>query len=307
MTSNSAPRPTQEATVETELMAVPDSPPALAAKPAPPRRRRFARLRTRRYWSTIAWRVLILVVALAAWQFLPKINYLSEHVKWLNSFFISSPTNVYHELVWLMTGENNVPSVWPYLWVTVEGTLIGVAIGVLLGMVAGLILSNNERLAEIVSVYVTVLNAVPRIALIPIVVVIFGIGLTTAVVTVVLVVSFVVFFNAYEGGRSVPKPLLQNAQVLKAGSLQVMLRVRLPYIGSWVFAAMPNAVAFGLIAVVTAELLTGSSGMGGLLEQAIEAASATLTFAVVTLLSVVGVILVIATEAVRKRVMHWAQ
>jgi NitT/TauT family transport system permease protein len=269
-------------------------------------RRRFAQLRTRHYWSTVAWRVAILVVVLLAWEYLPKLEFLSSRFKWMNPFFVSSPTLVYEEITRLATGENNAPYVWPYLWRTLEGTLIGASLGVVIGAVLGAFLSNNDRLSEILSIYVTVLNAVPRIALIPVIVIIFGTGLASSVVTAILVVSFLAFFNAFEGGRSVPKPVLQNAQVLKASRRQILFKVRFPYVVMWVFAMIPNAVAFGLISVVTAELLTGTRGMGGLMLQALETVNSSLTFAVVVLMSVLGVVLVTIAERIKRAVLHWA-
>jgi NitT/TauT family transport system permease protein len=271
-----------------------------------PPRRRFAKLRSRRYWSTIAWRLAILAVLLGSWEYLPKIHFLSSRFKWLNPFFVSSPSRVYGQISRLATGENNTPYVWPYLWRTIEGCLVGVAIGVVIGAVFGAFLSNNDRLSEILSIYVTVLNAVPRIALIPVIVIIFGTGVKSSIVTAILVVSFLAFFNAFEGGRSVPKPVLQNAQVLNASKRQILFRVRFPYVMMWVFAVIPNVVAFGLIAVVTAELLTGTRGMGGLMLQALESVNSSLTFSVVVLMSALGVVLVTIAERIKRIVLHWA-
>jgi NitT/TauT family transport system permease protein len=268
--------------------------------------RRFGQLRTRSYWVVILWRLLILAVVLAAWQYLPTIPALSNHFKWMDSFFISSPSAVWAEMKQLLTGANNTPVVWPYLWATVEATLIGTMLGLALGTLLGAFLSNSERLARVLSVYITVLNAMPRIALIPVIIVVVGSGLEAAVVTCILTVTFLAFFNAYEGGRSVPGPVLQNATVLKANSRQVMMRVRFPYVLTWVFAVIPNAIAFGLITVVTEELLTGNVGMGGLMLIATTNVNASLSFSILVMMSVLGLVLVTIAEQIRRRVVHWA-
>jgi NitT/TauT family transport system permease protein len=253
----------------------------------------------------MACRLLILAAAILGWEYLPQIEFFSSRFKWLNPFFVSSPTRVYHQISRLMTGGDNTAVVWPYLLRTLEGTLAGGVIGILIGAVLGAFLSNNERLSEIMSVYVTVLNAVPRIALIPVIVIIFGTGVKSSIVTCILVVFFLAFFNAFEGGRSVPRPVLQNARVLGATNRQIMLRVRFPYVIMWVFAMIPNGIAFALISVVTAELLTGTQGMGGLMLQALETVNSSLTFAVVVLLSAMGVVLVTLAERLKRRVLHW--
>jgi len=251
------------------------------------------------------WRLVILAIALSAWQFLPQVDAVRDRVKWMNPFFISSPERVYHEIGRLMTGSHGTPPVWPELWVTVKATLIGTGVGLALGVFLGAVLSNNERLARIFSGYIAMLNAMPRVALIPIIVIIVGSGAGASMVASAIIVTFLTFFNAFEGGRSVPLPILQNARVLRATNWQVMVRVRLPNVMIWTFAAVPNAVAFGLVSVVTTELLTGTIGMGGLMLTATSNLNADLSFAVMIILSVVGIVLVTLAERIKQRVLHW--
>jgi NitT/TauT family transport system permease protein len=265
----------------------------------------MSRLRGRAFWDVVFWRLVILAIALTAWQFLPEVTSIRSHVKWMNPFFVSSPQRVYHEIVYLLTGGHGVPKVWDDLWITVKSTLIGTTIGLSLGTTLGAVLSNNERLANIFSIFITTLNSMPRVALIPIIVIIVGSGSKASIVSSAIIVTFLTFFNAFEGGRSVPTPILQNAQVLRASTWQVMYRVRLPHVLIWTFAAVPNAVAFGLVSVVTTELLTGTQGMGGLMLAATSNLNADLSFAVMLILSVVGIVLVTAAERVKRRVLHW--
>lgn len=70
-------------------------------------------------------------------------------------------------------------------------------------------------------------------------------------------------------------------------------------------ASLPNAISFGLVGAVTAEILTGASGIGKLLLTAIDTANSDLTFAVVIYVSVAGIVLVLASSRVRHRVLHW--
>jgi NitT/TauT family transport system permease protein len=265
----------------------------------------MSRFRTRKFWSTVFWRLLILAAVILAWQFVPQMDAVRERVNWMNPFFVSSPTRVAQEMYDLATASNGAPSVWPDLWVTIKTTLIGTGIGLTIGTLLGAFLSNNQRLAEIVSVYVTLLNSMPRVALIPIIVIIVGTGSRAAIVASAIVVTFLTFFNAFEGGRSVPLPMLQNAQVLRAKKRQIMTRVRFPHVLIWTFAAVPNAVAFGLVSVVTTQLLTGTEGMGGLMLTATSNLDADLSFAVMIYLSVIGIVLVTLADRVKRAVLHW--
>lgn len=270
-----------------------------------PARRPFARLRSRWFWIVVFWRLVILALVLAAWQFLPEVQAIRNHVNWMNPFFVSSPTRVVNEMYDLATATDGAPSVWPDLWVTVKATLFGTGIGLVIGTFLGAFLSNNPRLASVVSLYVNLLNSMPRVALIPIIVIIVGTGSRASIVASSIVVTFLTFFNAFEGGRSVPLPILQNAQVLRARKWQVMVRVRFPHVLIWTFAAVPNAVAFGLVSVVTTQLLTGTEGMGGLMLAATANLNADLSFSVMIFLSIIGISLVTIADRIKRVVLHW--
>lgn len=256
-------------------------------------------------WGVLAQRCMVIVVALALWEFLPKIVWLQKLSAVFDPFFVSSPSLVFQRVVDLSIGSESQPAMWSYLFDTLTGTFIGVAIGTFLGAFLGLLLSNSPRLQRVFSPFVAILNATPRIALIPIFVILFGPTLTASVVTVVAVVFFIVFYNAYAGGCSVPVQTVQNVRLMGATPGEIMRRVRLPYVIVWTFTSLPNAISFGLVAAVTAEILTGKVGMGRLLLNSIASVDATLTFAVVVVLSVIGVALVTLADRVQRRALHW--
>ena len=255
--------------------------------------------------GVLVLRSLVVIVGLLMWEFLPKIAWLRNLSAIFDPFFVSSPSLVFARVVDLATGSDGQASMWSYLLDTLMGTFIGVTIGTLLGAFLGLLLSNSPSLQRVFAPFVTILNATPRIALIPIFVILFGPTLTASVVTVVAVVFFIVFYNAYAGGISVPVQTVQNVRLLGATSGEVMRRVRLPYVIVWTFTSLPNAISFGLVAAVTAEILTGKVGMGRLLLNSISNVDSTLTFAVVVVLSVVGVVLVTVADRIQRRALHW--
>jgi NitT/TauT family transport system permease protein len=250
-------------------------------------------------------RLAIVVGVLAAWQYLPQVGWLREKSPVFDPFFVSSPEKIFNRLIELFTGGDTGLTLWPYLLDTLKGTLLGVVIGTVLGAAVGLLFANSPRTQRVMNPFMTLLNATPRIALVPIFVIIAGPTLTATVVTAVCVVFFLVFYNAYAGGASVPGHVVHNARLLGASGGEVMRTVRLPYVLVWTFASLPNAISFGLVAVVTAEILTGQVGMGRLLLNSISSVDSTLTFAVVVVLAIVGVILVTATEFASKRALHW--
>ncbi len=256
--------------------------------------------------SLYCWRTGVLGVFLACWQWLPDVGVFRQHVHFLNPFFISSPEQVARQMWTFAAPHAGSEAIWPYLWGTMEATLLGFFTGTALGFVFGLVLSNMPRVNAVLQVYVVALNSVPRIALVPVIILIAGPGTASAVLSAVIVVFFITFFSAYEGGTHVPPAVLSNAEIMKASALRVMVNVRLPYVVLWIFAVIPNAVAFSLIAVVTTEILAGSGGVGSLLLTATSNLNATVTMAVVIFLSVVGVVLLRGATFARRRILFWA-
>jgi NitT/TauT family transport system permease protein len=246
---------------------------------------------------------LLIAVILLLWQYASDIPFIGGKWVVLNPFFISSPSAVASEL-WtqLFTADGQMPG---YLWATVGSTLVGLAIGLVTGSLCGLLLSNSEALAQIIRPFLVAFNAVPRVALIPVIVIIVGPSFEASVVSCFIVVFFVVFFSAYEGGRTVPKHMLQNARLLGASRWEMMRTVRFPCVLAWTFASLPVAVTFGLITVVTTEILTGAGGMGHLIVTALATSEATLTFATIVALGVVGLVIVLIADAIKAKMLHW--
>jgi NitT/TauT family transport system permease protein len=251
-------------------------------------------------------RILVLIAVLAGWQYLPDISALRSRYHFLNPFFISSPEGVVKRMAGLASAPDWSSTVWPYLWQTVEGTLIGFAIGAAGGFIVGLTFSNAPRLNQVFGVFLMALNTLPRIALIPIIILLVGPGTASGVISAISVVFFLVFFNAFDGGTRVPGAVVSNARVMNASPLAIMAHVRLPYVILWTFAVVPNALAFGLLAVVATEILSGTDGVGSLLLQATSTLDAATTMAVVVYLSIVGVIMLQVAEFAKRRLLHWA-
>jgi NitT/TauT family transport system permease protein len=255
--------------------------------------------------GTVGVQAALLAVLLLLWEYLPQIGNLQNTSHWLDPYFISSPSRIFTKLVDLATGTNGGVLIWPFIWPTVLASLLGTGIGMSLGGLAGLVLSNFAFLSRVLRPFVVAANATPRIALIPIIAILFGATFEAIIVVSVMVVFFVAFFSAYEGGLTVQSHVQQNARLLGAGDWEVLRFVRLPYVLAWTLASLPLGITFAIISVVTAELLTGQQGMGALLQTAAVTGESSLTFSVAIVLAVLGVTVVTLADALKRRVLHW--
>lgn len=257
-------------------------------------------------FSKVRLAQLALAAALiAAWQYLPEIDFLATRYKFLDRFFISSPGQVIRRIGDLLTGTNDYTSVRKPLELTVRDAVIGIAIGLVVGAVLGLTLSASPTGAAIFRPFVVVFSAIPRIALVPVIVIVFGPTERSSMFSSAIVVFFVVFFNAFEGGRTVKTELLDNAYLLGASNRATMLRVRLPYVLAWTIVALPAAAGYGLVGSVVTEILVGVPGMGQQLITSLESADATSTIALAIMLAALGIVLTAIATFLRSRLLFW--
>jgi len=257
----------------------------------------------RRRRRVALWQFAILFFFLAAWEGLTRIPALAA-TTFIDPFFISRPSRIATRLwQWMQPGRN---SVWPHLLLTLEATALGLGIGVGSGFAVGLALSQNRFLAQVLNPFIIALNSMPRIAFVPLITMLFGLGIASKVATSWFVVFFLVFFNTYKGGLSLERELVNFCRTLGGTPRGILWRVRIPTAASWTFASLPNAISFALIGVVLAEFVGSTTGMGYLMITSLATLNATDMFAAVTLLSAVGVGLVYMVRAVERRVLHWS-
>jgi NitT/TauT family transport system permease protein len=158
--------------------------------------------------------------------------------------------------------ENNL---WVATAVTLKNTFFGFLAGVSSGFVIGLVLGRSDRLSAIFQPFITAVNSIPRIALAPIIVLAFGIGDTSKIVTSWIVVVFLVFFNTFEGARSIDEGFVNVARLLGASEWQITRTVVIPSTMAWVFASLSPAISFALIGVIVGEFIGAERGIGRLI------------------------------------------
>jgi NitT/TauT family transport system permease protein len=279
----------------------------------------------RRAW-TLFWQVVFGLSLLAIWEWGWN---LTAAVPWLvpdilDPYFVSKPSKIYEQFLqlgclvtydghWsfavdgafakcLAKSENNL---WIATYFTLKNTLWGFAIGVSLGFAMGLLLGRSDRLSEIFYPYITAFNSIPRIALAPIIILAFGIGDTSKVVTAVLVVVFLVFFNTFEGARAVDRDHINASRLLGASEWQVTRTVIVPSTMAWLFASLSPAISFSLIGVIVGEFIGAEHGIGRMIIEAEARGESAGMMVAVFVLMVVGVILTTLVRRLQSYLLRW--
>jgi len=247
--------------------------------------------------------VLILAVVLGVWEALTRITWFQQNTIF-DPFFISRPSLIGARIwQWMQPGKN---AIWPHLASTLYATGLGLFVGTLSGFTVGVLLAQSRFWAKVLNPFIVSMNSMPRIAFVPLITMLFGLGLASKVVTAWFMVFFLVFFNTYKGANSVEQELVNFCRTLGGRRSQILWRVRIPTAAAWTFASLPNAISFALIGVVLAEFVGSTTGVGYLLTTALATLNATDMFASIVILSLVGVGLVYLISAIERRLLHWS-
>src|SRR5579885_2241576 len=169
-----------------------------------------------------AGRVLFFVCLIIAWQF--------ASGKIANPLFISSPLAVVKRLgVWIGDG-----TLWFHTAITLQETLLGLLYGSVAGILAGLLMGLLPPLAKILDPFVIALYSIPKVALAPLFIVWFGIGLQMKVILAAVTVFFLVFFNTLAGVRNVDPDLIDAVYLMGGSRRDIMFKVIVPSATGWV-------------------------------------------------------------------------
>jgi NitT/TauT family transport system permease protein len=222
---------------------------------APPARAGLARrlLRQRRRLELPALHVVFVAAFLGLWQY--------ASGRWIDPLLVASPSTIavrlYH---WLGNGI-----LWQNLRPTLVALLIGFVIGTILAFTVAVIFVEIPPLGKFFETYILALGAVPFVALAPLLIIWFGLGLEPKIVVAALTTFCSFFANAFTGLRETDPQLLELGRILHASRRQRLTKVRfwsaMPYLTSGIKQSLPRAV----FAVIVIEFLASNKGLGYLI------------------------------------------
>jgi NitT/TauT family transport system permease protein len=214
--------------------------------------RSTARRRRVKVWAA---RLATLVILIGGWQLL-------SSAKIVDKFFWGQPSGIVAQLNdWVRHGTG-YGSIWLQIWTTFKEAVLGFVFGVIAGVIVGVLLGQFRFFSEVLSPYIKVANAVPRIVLGSLFTVALGLGIAAKVSLAAVLVFFVVFFNAFQGVREVDRNLLNNARVLGASRGAVTRHVVIPSALTWIIASLHVAFGLAIIGAIVGEFLGAQHGLG---------------------------------------------
>lgn len=199
------------------------------------------------------------------------------------------------------TGE-----IWTHLGVTLYEILAGFAIGALAGFVLGALIGQSALLEAVLYPYVVAFQTVPKVAVAPLFVLWFGFGTSSKVIITATIVFFPVLANTIVGLRSTPRDQIDLMRAFTASQWHVFRMVRLPHALPYVFAGLDIGIVLAVIGAIVGEFVGAQAGLGYLILQRNFSMDAGGMFAILIVLSAIGIALHTVTKAIARRAVFWA-
>jgi NitT/TauT family transport system permease protein len=247
----------------------------------------------RRRAAVLILRLLVGIAFLGLWQY--------ASGRWIDPLLVSSPEAVGHRLWgWTIDG-----TLWSNLSITLEATLFGFLIGCGVGFLLGLLFGRFQMIADVFDPYITAIYCIPKIALAPLFIIWFGIGIDSKIAVSAAIVFFVIFLNTYTGVREVNPLYINTTRIMGGGEAAVMRYVIIPSAASWVITGLKVSVPYALVGTVIGEFMSSNRGIGFLISQATGLFDTSSVFAGIIILAVVGAIINTALKYFETWVLRW--
>ncbi|MEU6537043.1 ABC transporter permease [Streptomyces sp. NPDC047000] len=267
-----------------------DAGPAAAPPPAAPRRR--PDLRDHPEWVLVPG-VFVAVVLL--WEYLVPALGVDEYV-------LPRPSRIFDALLTQLSDA----LFWTHMKVTLLESLYGFLLGVGAALLLGTAISQVRLIEKTLMPYIVAFQTVPKVALAPLFVVWFGFGMTSKVVMAAVISFFPMLVNVVEGLRSADADRVQMMTVFGASKFDIFRRVRLPGALPFIFAGLDIGIVFAILGAVVGEFIGAKEGLGYLLLQTNYNFDIAGMFAVLVVLSVLGLIAHFVIRLARRRFAFWA-
>jgi NitT/TauT family transport system permease protein len=230
---------------------------------------------------------------IAAWQI----------ISWgLNvpSYLLPSPIEIWKG------GMRLGPTIFTNTGETLTTILIGFVLSCAVGIPLGVLVSVNRVTSEAIYPLIVFLNAIPIVAIAPILVVIFGTDMTARLIIVTLIAFFPIMVATASGILDTPEEMLDLARVAGASPLTEILTVRLPHAVAFIFGGLRIGVTVAVVGAVVAEFVNANKGLGFLVTSSTAQFAIPTAMACVVMLALISVLLYEAVNVVHRTFFGWS-
>ncbi len=238
--------------------------------------------------------LIILVVLLALWQWAIRANNVPNYL-------LPAPSDIYAAFVrGFQTGIYT-----KHLITTLTEVFLGFGIGLVLALILGLMIALNRTVETYVYPYIIMFQSMPKVALAPVLVIWFGLGITSKIVTVALISFFPILINTIVGLRSADLDRINLMLSLGATRFQVFRMLRLQSALPFIVAGVEVGIIMALLGAIVAEFVGAESGLGMLLQSMNTTLDVAGQFTILFILSAIGLVMSRLVGFVGDRLLFW--
>lgn len=200
------------------------------------------------------FRMLILICFFALWE-------IAGDLKWIDPFLTSTPSRMWKNLIELyMEG-----TLFRHIGITCFETILGFLLSTVLGAVIGILLWLSDFVSDVLDPYLVVLNALPKIALAPIIIFWVGNGIPAIIMVALLICIVVTILNVLNGFREVDKDKIRLLKTFGASKLQILVHLVIPASIPTIISTLKINVGLSWVGVIMGEFLVAKEGLGFLI------------------------------------------
>jgi NitT/TauT family transport system permease protein len=249
---------------------------ALAARPV----RRLPVQREWPGWAILAAQIAILVGAIGLWE-------TAATRGWIDAFFWSQPSAIFHSLTIFFTNGD----AWTDIAFTFRSTIFGFLLGTTAGSLLGLSFWWSRNYAAIVQPYIICFESIPKLALAPLVILVFGLGLASKIAIATALTLVVSTLTAYAGVKALDQDGERLFYSLGASRLQVFCKLVVPSCLPWIISVLRVNIGLALTGAIVGEFIASQHGLGRAILYAGQTYDIALVWVAVLVLSTLAVIM----------------
>lgn len=243
---------------------------------------------------TNLWRVATLGFLALVWEFL-------AHYKIIDIFYFSQPSLILLDFYKLFS----TGLVLPHISVTMQATLAGLFLGSVLGVMVAFIMGRFEMIGKIFDPVIVALYGIPKLALGPLFILWFGLGIESKIFLSFIWVFFIMYFSAYGGFKNVEQRVINTAVLMGASPFQIIHKIILPSSVPWILTGLKTGIGVALLGAIVGEYIGSAAGLGYLVQYAGNMFDTTRVLSTILVMTMIMVVLNEMVGYAEKFVLRW--
>ncbi len=240
--------------------------------------------------------ILSPVAFIAIWEMVARLN-------WIDVRFFPGPSSIMDTFAKMISSGE----IFRHLGISLLRIILGFALGAVPALILGLAMGLFRWLRTILDPFIAFAYPIPKSSILPLIMLIFGLGEATKIITVALGVFFLVLINTVAGVRNINRIYLDAAKNFGAGYVDTIIHVALPGALPLIFAGLKLGLGTGLIMIVIAEMVGARNGLGYLIWESWQSFSVTRLYVGLIVIGLLGYLTTILMEELEKRLVPWKE